>query len=445
MLRAGWSRRAPREALKWRLAGRTRSLAVPPLPPLAPDVIRSRTRPFAAFVGKESLEPGETVELDQPALETLLESTDEKLLKALYLQADSVTDRFYKGKVHFRGLIEFSNVCRKNCGYCGIRKKMAEVKRYTMEKDAIVEIAKWAHEHQYGSVMLQSGELLSEKRLHFLCDVIRTIRAETTAMDEASGRPAQPCGRKGLGVALSVGELPLTHYRALLDAGAHRYLLRIETSNPELYARIHPADELHSWHTRAGCLKQLQELGFQLGTGVMIGLPTQTTADQARDLLWFRRESIDMVGMGPYVYEAGTPVGEMFMEELQAKGWSKERYKEWVFERTTRMVALARLTMGDVNVAATTALQAIRADGREVALRRGANILMPILTPTDTRANYQLYEGKPCLDETATQCRGCLELRVRTAGKEIAWGEWGDPVHYWEQQARSSAGATPSP
>eukprot|EP00633_Aureoumbra_lagunensis_P000905 CAMPEP_0197291178 /NCGR_PEP_ID=MMETSP0890-20130614/11731_1 /TAXON_ID=44058 ORGANISM="Aureoumbra lagunensis, Strain CCMP1510" /NCGR_SAMPLE_ID=MMETSP0890 /ASSEMBLY_ACC=CAM_ASM_000533 /LENGTH=319 /DNA_ID=CAMNT_0042763811 /DNA_START=416 /DNA_END=1375 /DNA_ORIENTATION=- len=317
---------------------------------------------------------------------------------------------------------------------------MTDIKRYTMSKDEIVQIAKWAHENKYGSIMLQSGELLNEQRLNFLCDVIRTIRSETIDMDHALGRAPQPIsGRQGLGVALSVGELPITHYRALMNAGAHRYLLRIESSNPELYARLHPNDELHSWQTRYRCIKTLQHLGFQLGTGVMIGLPTQTTADQARDLLWFKKENVDMIGMGPYVYEENTPVGKMWLEEIQNQGITKDQYKINVFERTTRMIALARILMGDINIAATTALQAIRPDGREVALRRGANILMPILTPTETREHYQLYEGKPCLDETATQCRSCLKLRVTTAGKEIAWGEWGDPVHFWNTHSSSSS------
>lgn len=416
----------------------SRGISLPPLPTLSPDALRRRTRPLAERLGRHSLEPGEVVALDQAALESLLEETDEALVRALYIHADSVCERFYQGKVHFRGLIEFSNVCRKDCGYCGIRKRMASVKRYTMSKEQIVDIARWAHEQQYGSVMLQSGELLSESRLNFLCDVIHSIRRETEAMDHSSGRAPQPSGQRGLGVALSVGELPRTHYRALKDAGAHRYLLRIETSNPELYARLHPQDSLHSWHTRYRCIKEAQNLGFQVGTGVMIGVPHQTVADQARDLLFFRDEGVDMVGMGPYVYEPGTPVGDMWLAEMKSRGMDKDAYKEWVFERTTRMTALARVTLGDVNIAATTALQAIRADGREVALRRGANILMPILTPADARQHYQLYEGKPCLDETATQCRACLELRVNTAGKEIAWGEWGDPVHFWSARGRGA-------
>ncbi|KAJ8603430.1 hypothetical protein CTAYLR_003956 [Chrysophaeum taylorii] len=377
------------------------------------SALSRRTRPLAAYLGRDWLEAGEVVALDAPQLESLLVEKDPRVVRALYVHADSVCERFCKGKVHFRGLIEFSNVCRKNCGYCGIRKRMANVKRYAMSKDEILKLARWADDQRYGSIMMQSGELLGEERLRFLCDVIRTIRRETD-----------------LGVALSVGELPNAHYRALKDAGAHRYLLRIETSNPELYARIHPRDDLHRWETRYHCIKQLQKLGFQVGTGVMIGLPTQTASDLARDLVWFRDEDVDMIGMGPYVYEPNTPVGDMWLEDLRDKGIDRDARKAEAFELSTRMTALARLTMGDVNIAATTALQAIRPDGREIALRRGANILMPILTPPETREHYQLYEGKPCLDETATQCRSCLKLRVRIAGKEIGWGEWGDPVHY---------------
>jgi biotin synthase-like enzyme len=170
----------------------------------------------------------------------------------------------------------------------------------------------------------------------------------------------------------------------------------------------------------------------------MIGLPKQTTEDLANDLLFFQREDIDMVGMGPYIYQPHTPTGELWSSLhpnlLQEANGALDVYNARMFELTTRMVALARLLLGNVNIAATTALQTIHPTGREVALMRGANILMPILTPTSQRQYYQLYQGKVCIDESATECRSCLEGRVATAGKRIAYGEHGDPPHYFTKE-----------
>lgn len=248
----------------------------------------------------------------------------------------------------------------------------------------------------------------------------------------------------GMGVSLSVGELSDEYYQKLFEAGAKRYLLRIETSNPKLFATLHPPDQ--TFEARLDRLRALKRTGFMLGTGVMIGLPGQTREDLADDLLFFQREQVDMIGTGPYILQRGTPTGEVW-EKLYPKLSRAIRGKEdktataeelqildthhaAMFELTTRMVALARLLLGDVNIAATTALQTIHPTGREVALMRGANIMMPILTPTDHRVHYQLYEGKVCVDESAKQCRSCLEGRVAAAGKRIAYGEHGDPPHY---------------
>lgn len=241
----------------------------------------------------QPLEPGETVDLSKAQIEELLESGDGELVEAVFQHADSVTRRFFGEKIHFRGLIEFSNVCRKNCGYCGIRRDLDRVQRYTMLKREIIEQALWAFDRGYGSVMLQSGELPTEQRTRSMAHVIREIKRRSREREsERTGRPADQC--RGLGVALSLGELPSEHYRALFDAGAHRYLLRIETSSPDLYHRLHPAD--HRWETRLACLRDLKRIGFQVGTGVMVGLPSQTTAEMAADVRFFRDFGADMVG-----------------------------------------------------------------------------------------------------------------------------------------------------
>lgn len=348
-----------------------------------------------------------------------------QILQGLYTAANVVCTTHHQDKVHYRGLLEFSNICRANCNYCGIRRSMHLEERYTLDEDTIMEVAKWSAERGYGSIMLQSGEVPTQKRTDFVAKMISRIVDET-----------------GLGVSISVGELPDHFYQQLKEAGAKRYLLRIETSNPELFAKLHPPNQ--TFEKRLDRLRSLKRHGYMVGTGVMIGLPGQTREDLANDLLFFVEEDVDMIGMGPYIFQRGTPVGDWWEQEnpllSEATRQGEKATPEQVevldkhaaamFELTTRMVALARITMGDVNVAATTALQTIHPTGREVALMRGANILMPILTPTIHRANYQLYEGKVCIDESAKQCRSCLELRVGAAGKRIAYGEQGDPPHY---------------
>jgi hypothetical protein len=283
-----------------------------------------------------------------------------------------------------------------------------------------------------GTLMLQSGELNTPQRMAYLADVVKSVKERTIALDleeraenPEARRPADATGL-GLCVALSVGELPREQYAQLRAAGADRYLLRIESSNPELYASIHPPAQ--KWENRVRCLRDLKDLGFMIGTGVMVGLPGQTLRDLAGDVMFFRDLGADMIGMGPYITEAGTPVADMW--EAEFGHLDKKKHMMDMLTLTTRMNALARVTLGNVNIAATTALQAIDAVGREVALRRGANVLMPILTPTKYREHYTLYEGKPCITDTAEECQKCLNARLSMVDKRLKPGVWGDPPSY---------------
>ncbi|KAA8492095.1 FeFe hydrogenase maturase subunit HydE [Porphyridium purpureum] len=355
----------------------------------------------------------------------LLDTTDVRETAALFAYADAVSAAYFDNRIFFRGIVEFSNVCQKNCGYCGIR-RATKLHRYTMPKHEILDCARFCMERGYGTIMLQSGELNTPQRIDWLVDLIGEIKQTTKQMD--TKHPEAP---KGLCVALSVGELDELDYRRLFEAGASRYLLRIETSNPTLYAQLHPPD--HLWQRRVECLRALKRVGFQLGTGVMIGLPGQTTDDLVSDLHFFRDIDADMIGMGPYVYQEGTPVGDAHKKLRERAGQTEQDKMEQnarMVDLTTRMYALARLFLGAVNIPATTALQALDPVGRETALQRGANILMPIVTPTQFRKEYQLYEDKPCIDEGAAECSACLAGRVKWAGKELALGEWGDPPHF---------------
>ncbi|ELR20975.1 radical SAM domain containing protein [Acanthamoeba castellanii str. Neff] len=390
--------------------------------------LEEKIAPLASLVGR-ALTPGEPLTLEKEQIVHILQTADEGLENALYDYADTVTQRYFGKKIYFRGIVEFSNVCTKDCYYCGIRKHI-QVKRYSMSKEEIVNCAIFAYESGYGSLMLQSGELPTDKRLAFLVDTIKEVKRVTIEKDKERNGVKEGVENKSLGVAISLGELTKDMFRSLREAGAHRYLLRIESSNPDLYAKLHPAD--HSWHRRVECLRELNELGFQVGTGVMIGLPGQTLGDLAQDLLFFKSMDIDMIGMGPYICQKDTPLGKLWQEENS--NLDTKRYNEKLFRLSTKMVALARIICGDVNIAATTALQAINPQGREVALNQGANMLMPILTPRKYREDYQLYEGKPCIDEGAEECRSCLKNRVQWAGKELTLHDWGDPQHFFSRQ-----------
>jgi len=230
-----------------------------------------------------------------------------------------------------------------------------------------------------------------------------------------------------LGVTLSVGEQVPEVYKKWYDAGAHRYLLRVEATNQKLYNKIHPDDSKHDFNRRLNCLKSLQDIGYQTGTGVMIGLPFQTLDDLAGDLLFMKDFNIDMCGMGPYIEHADTPLIEYSKNLMPLK----DR-----FELTLKMIAIIRIMMKDINIVAATALQAIDPIGREKAVKIGANILMPNITPGKYRDSYKLYDNKPCTDDSAEDCQSCLEARISLADAEVIYGEWGDSKHYNKRRSK---------
>ncbi len=336
---------------------------------------------------------------------TLLESDqDEKQL--LYKKATEVKLKEIGNKVHFRGLVEFSNICGKDCYYCGIRKSNREAHRYNVTDNQILEAAHFAYVNNYGSFLMQAGELESPAF---------TIRIENLL------REIKKLSDGKLGITLSLGEQNRETYEKWFQAGAHRYLLRIESSTPELYHRYHPNDTLHDFEKRLNCLKVLQSTGYQTGTGVMIGLPFQDTGHLADDLLFMRDFDVDMVGMGPYIEHQDTPLYQ-FRDLLMP---IKDR-----FDMALKMIATLRILMKDINIAAATALQAIDPMGREKAVKIGANIIMPNITPGKYRNDYALYENKPCVDEEPEECKNCLDVRIQLADGEIGYGEWGDSRHF---------------
>ncbi len=341
----------------------------------------------------------------------LLSLEKQEDLEMLYDAAYKVKLKHTGNVAYYRGLIEFSNYCIKDCYYCGIRKSNAEVTRFSMDLEEIREMAKWAHVNEYGSVTLQSGERTDKEFVDFCTKAINEIN---------------DVSNNELGITLCLGEQDEETYKTWYDNGAHRYLLRIETTNPDLYKKLHPNDDLHSFETRVDKIKTLKTLGYQVGTGVMIGLPEQTIEDLANDIIFFKEMDIDMIGMGPYVVSTNTPTGQ---EVLAVDGDNKEERRKR-FQLGVKMIAVTRLYLKDVNIAATTALQALDSLGREKGLKAGANILMPIITLPDYRVQYQLYDEKPCIDDTADHCKACLSGRVASVGDVVGFGKWGDSPHF---------------
>ena len=325
------------------------------------------------------------------------------LNKAYQIKLAEVGDNVY-----YRGIIEFSNICDKDCYYCGIRKSNSEAERFMLTEKNILNSAKFAYESRYGSIVLQSGERSNPLFVDFVEDILKKIKK---------------LSQNKLGITLSVGEQSEETYKRWFNAGAHRYLLRIETSNKELYKKLHP--ENHDFDNRVNCLKLLRKVGYQVGTGVMIKLPYQTIEHLADDILFLENMDIDMIGMGPYLPHKSSPLTKQFphspdMGEL--------------LDISLKMIAVCRIYLRNVNIAATTALQAIHPKGREQGLLAGANIIMPNLTDTEFRAPYQLYDNKPCIDENSKMCSACLSNRIKGIGEKIGLDEWGDSPHFFKRQ-----------
>jgi len=343
---------------------------------------------------------------DRATLQHILSATGAEDIEVIRQAAEETLLAHCGDSVRLRGLIEFSNRCVSDCHYCGIRRSNRRPKRYTLKPQEIVETARWCAEQGYGSVVLQSGERRDRKFIRFVADTVRAIKDATRSV-------VLP---QGLGITLCVGEQSLDTYAEWFAAGAHRYLLRMETSSPQLFARLHPENQ--SWSARVQCLQSLKTLGYRVGTGVMIGLPGQRIDHLVDDLLFFRNIGADMIGMGPYIPHQQAPLA--VEGEIPA---AKAR-----LQLALQMIAATRLLLPDINIAATTALQALAADGREQGLRFGANVVMPQATPLRVRGDYTLYDGKPCLNDSADQCAGCLTARIRSVGRSVLENDWGDAI-----------------
>ena len=350
---------------------------------------------------------GAALSLDE--LEYLLSLDDPAMCEALYAAANELKVREVGKGVYLRGLVETSNICVRNCLYCGIRRGNANVRRYELTLDEIVAGAKLAAEFGYGAAVLQGGERSDARFVDFVTEAVRRI-------GELPDAPA---------LTLSFGEQTLETYRKWRTAGAVRYLLRIETTDPGLYAALHPEGTLDG---RKAALSRLREAGFQVGTGVMIGLPGQDAAMLARDVEFFRTIDADMIGMGPWIPHRETPLGSEY------PGSHRDDLRR--LELGLKMIAATRLQLKDVNIAATTALQSISpADGRERGILAGANVIMPNVGGLEHRRDYTLYDGKAGMDENAEAARRKLDESLAGIGEFVRYGVSGTPLHYLKRTA----------
>lgn len=332
--------------------------------------------------------------IDRAGILAWLRETEPSRLSRLYRRADAVRREHVGDEVHLRGLVEVSNHCVRRCAYCGIAAATDGISRYRMTKDEVVACAELGQRLGYGTIVLQAGEDYGLTRA-WVSDVVRAIRDAT-----------------GLAVTLSLGERPDEDLAAWREAGADRYLLRFETSDPALYEAIHPsAPDRRS--DRLAILGRLSALGYEVGSGVLVGIPGQTFESLASDILLFRDLGLDMIGVGPYIPHPSTPLGQGLFpfapEGEQVLGDE---------ETTTKVIALSRLVRPDANIPSTTALATLDPSwGRERGLLRGANVVMPNLTPPAYRALYEIYPGKACVTETAEACGSCLPERIRIIGR----------------------------
>jgi biotin synthase len=317
--------------------------------------------------------------LSPAAIRAWLTETNAEALEALWRRADEVRRSRVGDAVFLRGLVEISNYCVRHCAYCGIAACAGPLPRYRMTADEILACARQGRDLGFGTIVLQGGEDPGVTR-EFVADVIRRIKGET-----------------GAAITLSLGERCDGDLEAWRAAGADRYLLRFETTDPELYARIHPSLP-GSVSDRLAQLVRMRDIGFEIGTGIMIGIPGQTWDTLANDIWTFRQYDMDMIGIGPYLPSPRTPLAGDLGTELAAPPDQQVPNDELT---TLKALALTRLVCPDTNIPSTTALSVLEPGaGRAHGLTRGANVVMPNLTPPDYRKLYEIYPGKAAIHET---------------------------------------------
>ena len=314
----------------------------------------------------------------------LLDNLNENDKEYLVEKAHETRMKSYGNTVYMRGLIEFTNICKKNCIYCGIRRENKEADRYRLTLEDILECVEIGDRLGYKTYVLQGGEddYFTDDRM---IEIIKEIKKKYPKN----------------AITLSLGERSYEYYKKMFEAGADRYLLRHETATKELYESLHPGA---SFEERRKCLRDLKEIGYQVGAGFMVGLPNQSNNDLVNDLLFVKEFEPHMCGIGPFIPHKDTPLKDE---------------KAGTVEKTTTMLALIRLLLPNVLLPSTTALGSIDPVGREKGIKAGGNVVMPNLSPTSVREKYSLYDGKICTGDEAAECRKCIEGRINKAGFKV--------------------------
>ncbi|GAA0085747.1 [FeFe] hydrogenase H-cluster radical SAM maturase HydE [Clostridium sp. CTA-7] len=314
----------------------------------------------------------------------LLDNLNEEDKVYLLQKSHETRMRTYGDKVYLRGIIEFTNFCKKNCVYCGIRRSNKNADRYRLTTEEIMECVEIGDRLGYKTYVLQGGEddyFTDDK----MVEIIKLIKNKYP----------------NNAITLSLGERSYESYKKMFEAGADRYLLRHETATKELYEELHPGA---SFEERRECLRNLKEIGYQVGAGFMVELPKQTNEDLVNDLLFVKELEPHMCGIGPFIPHKDTPLKEE---------------KAGTVEKTTTLLALIRLLLPEVLLPSTTSLGSIDPTGREKGIKAGGNVVMPNLSPTSVREKYSLYDGKICTGDEAAECRKCIEGRINRSGFKV--------------------------
>lgn len=301
----------------------------------------------------------------------------------LFSLADKTREEYVGDEVHLRGLIEFSNICKRQCKYCGLRCEDKFIDRYRISKENIISYAEHAVNMGYKTIVLQSGED-EYYNTDLMCEIIAGIK------------------KLGVALTLSIGEKTYEEYKAFKEAGADRYLIRIETTDKTLYNQMHPNMDFDN---RVRCLENLGRLGYEVGTGCLVGLPNQTIESLADDILFFKEINADMVGIGPFIPHPHTPLKD------SATG---------SFTLALKVMALTRILLKDINIPATTAMETLNPNGRIIALQSGANVVMPNVTTTEYRVKYEIYPNKICINENPDKCKGCISAKIQSIGRTVS-------------------------
>lgn len=299
----------------------------------------------------------------------------------LFALADKIRKEYKGDEVHLRGLIEFSNICKCHCKYCGLRSENKNIQRYRMTD--ITESAKKAVKLGYKTIVLQSGEDSFYSK-EIMCEIIKELK------------------KLDIALTLSIGERSFEDLKVFRKNGADRYLIRIETTDRKLYKKMHPNMDFDN---RIRCLKDLKKLGYEVGTGCLVGLPEQSIDSLADDIMFFKEINADMVGIGPFIPHPQTPL------KNKPKG---------NFTLALKVMALTRILLKDINIPATTAMETLNPNGRIIALQSGANVVMPNVTPLEYREKYEIYPNKICLKEEPEHCRKCIEGKINSIGRTVS-------------------------